>query len=172
MRCFRCCSLRLRCSREAGWLHTNASTLPARTTGEAHKEGRHRRQVRDALRRLPAQADQEDGGQPALQVRLQLLRQGEEGAGAGGGVCADIARAWLACVVCVVCGVWCVVCGVWCVVCGVWCVVCGVWCVVCGVWCVVCCWRCWQQPRITLTHPHPPKANQRPHHPPRCRSCL
>ena len=37
--------------------------------------GRHRRQVRHALRRVAAQADQEDGGQPARALLLRVLRQ-------------------------------------------------------------------------------------------------
>ena len=42
---------------------------------QAHQEGRHRRQVRHPVRRLPAQAGQEDRGLPALEILLQLLRQ-------------------------------------------------------------------------------------------------
>lgn len=42
---------------------------------EAHEEGGHCRQVRDAVWCVAAEADQEDRGQPALQVLLQLLRE-------------------------------------------------------------------------------------------------
>ena len=60
-----------------------ASPRPRPPAVEAHEEGRDRRQVRHPLRRLAAQADQEDRGQPALQVLLQLLRQGARGRAAG-----------------------------------------------------------------------------------------
>ncbi len=44
--------------------------------GEADAQGGHRGQVRDAIRRVSAQDRQEDGGHPALQVHLRLLRKG------------------------------------------------------------------------------------------------
>ena len=43
----------------------------------AHQEGRNHRQVRCALRCLAAEAGQEDGGEPAQQVHVRLLRQGQ-----------------------------------------------------------------------------------------------
>lgn len=43
--------------------------------GQAHKEGRHRRQVRDSLWSQLEEADQEDRSQPALEILLHLLRQ-------------------------------------------------------------------------------------------------
>ncbi len=54
--------------------------LTATTTlaGQAHEESGHRRQIRNSLRGQLAQDHQEDGGQPALQVLLHFLRQGEE----------------------------------------------------------------------------------------------
>merc|ERR1711931_258004 len=44
--------------------------------GQTHEEGRHHWQVRNSLRRLSAQDDQEDGDYAARKIHLFFLRQG------------------------------------------------------------------------------------------------